>query len=120
LFEQMRNMDNGPQRQDIIDRMVEVVQRDAPWAFGFHPADYNLAHGWVYNLKPNTMANNKLKYQRIDAAYREQRRNEWNSPVYWPLVIIVFLALGGLAPAVIAWRRRESGMAQRSRTEPLP
>ena len=107
LFEQMRNMENGPQRLQIIDRMIEIVQRDAPWAFGFHPADYNLAHGWVHNLKPNTMANNELKYERIDPLLRERRRNEWNKPVYGPLLALVLLGLGAIAPAWVAWRRRE-------------
>ncbi len=111
LFEQMRNMENSAQRQDIIDRMVSIVQRDAPWAFGFHPADYNLAHGWVANIKPNTMANNELKYQRVDPVLREQRRDEWNRPVYGPLFMVALLVLGGVAPAVIAWRRRERSRA---------
>ncbi len=114
LFEQMRNMDNGPERQNIIDRMIAVVQRDAPWAFGFHPADYNLAHGWVHNIKPNTMANNELKYQRVDAALREKLRDEWNTPVLWPLLLVAVLALGAMAPAVIAWRRRERGLARQT------
>ncbi len=111
LFEQMRNMQNSPQRQQIIDRMVEILQRDAPWAFGFHPADYKLAHGWVGNVKPNTMANNELKYQRIDPVLRQQRRDEWNKPVYGPLVVVALLVIGGVAPAFIAWRRRERGRA---------
>jgi ABC-type transport system substrate-binding protein len=111
LFERMRNMENNPRRQEIIDRMVNILQRDAPWAFGFHPADYKLAHGWVNNIKPNTMANNELKYQSIDPALRERRRDEWNRPVYGPLVIVALLAIGGVAPAVIAWRRRERGKA---------
>jgi len=115
LFEQMRNIENGPQRQEIIDRMVKIVQRDAPWAFGFHPADYNLAHGWVHNIKPNTMANNELKYQRIDPLLREQRRNQWNKPVYGPLAVLLLLAVGGVAPAIIAWRRREKGRAAADR-----
>lgn len=120
LFEQMRNMENGPERQEIIDRMVAVLQKDAPWAFGFHPADYKLAHGWVYNIKPNTIANNELKYQRVDPAVREQRRDEWNSPVYGPLLVIVLLALAGLAPAIIAWRQREQGLAQKRSQESAP
>jgi len=120
LFEQMRNMQNSPPRQEIIDRMVKIVQRDAPWAFGFHPADYNLAHGWVYNVKPNTMANNELKYQRIDPVLREQRRDQWNRPVYEPLIIVVLLVIAGVAPAVIAWRRRERGQAGPERAGPMP
>ncbi len=57
LFERMKNMDNGPARQAIIDRMVEIVRRDAPWAFGFHPKQFMLHHGWYLNAKPNLMAN---------------------------------------------------------------
>ncbi|MGH8679402.1 MAG: ABC transporter substrate-binding protein, partial [Burkholderiales bacterium] len=92
LFDRMRNMENGPQRLAIIDRMVRIVQRDAPWAFGFHPADYTLTHAWVYNRKPNTMANNRMKYQRIDPRLREQMRGEWNHPVVWPLVALIAAA----------------------------
>ena len=114
LFEKMRNMENSPRRRDIIDRMVKTVQRDAPWAFGFHPTDYSLAHAWVFNLKPNKMANNGLKYQRIDPRLREQRRDQWNEPVFLPLVIVLLAVLAGLTPAVIAWRRRERAVAESS------
>jgi len=85
LFEQMKNMENSPGRQAIIDRMVEIVRRDSPWLWGFHPKNYVLQHGWVHNVKPNVMANNKLKYWRVDAAERDRLRREWNQPVHWPL-----------------------------------
>jgi len=111
LFEQMRNMESGPQRQAIIDRMVEILRHDAPWAFGFHPADYALAHGWVYNRKPNKMANNGLKYVRVDAAQREARRAQWNAPVLWPLLLIAVLAVALLIPGWRTWRHRETTAA---------
>ena len=31
------------------------------------------------------MANNKLKYWRVDARLRDHLRREWNQPVRWPL-----------------------------------
>jgi oligopeptide transport system substrate-binding protein len=111
LFEQMRNMENSPRRQEIIDHMVMTVQRDAPWSFGFHPTDYTLAHSWVFNLKPNKMANNGLKYQRIDPLLRERSRAQWNEPVYLPIVVVLLIALVGLMPAFVAWRRREQAVA---------
>jgi oligopeptide transport system substrate-binding protein len=111
LFEQMRNMENGPQRQAIIDRMIEILRFDAPWAFGFHPADYSLAHGWVYNRKPNKMANNGLKYLRVDSALREAMRARWNAPVLWPLLLVGLIALAVLIPGWRAWRRREHSAA---------
>jgi len=120
LFEQMRNMENSPRRREIIDRMVTTVQRDAPWAFGFHPTDYSLAHAWVFNLKPNKMANNGLKYQRIDPLLREQRRDQWNEPVFLPMLIVVLAAFAALTPAVIAWRRRERAVAEMPDTVRIP
>jgi ABC-type transport system substrate-binding protein len=111
LFEQMRAMENGPERQRIIDRMVAVARHDAPWIWGFHPKDYSLRHAWLLNRKTTKVGNNTLKYQRIDVALREQRRAEWNRPVLGPAL------LAGLALVIAAWpawrahRRRERGTA---------
>jgi oligopeptide transport system substrate-binding protein len=107
LFEQMRSMENSPERQRIIDEMVEILRHDAPWVWGFHPKDYTLAHAWLHNRKPNKVANNTLKYQRIDPMLRAEKRAEWNAPVLWPLLLTAVLAVAAVAPAVLAWRRRE-------------
>jgi ABC-type transport system substrate-binding protein len=107
LFDQMKSMPNGPQRQAVIDQMVEIVRHDAPWAWGMHPKSYSLLHNWYYNLKPNLMANNTLKYGRIDPLERQQLRAKWNRPVVWPLVLLLMVLIGVIAPAVIAYRRRE-------------
>ena len=85
LFEQMKNMENSPARQAIIDQMLEILRRDSPWLWGYHPKNYALKHSWLHNAKPNIMANNKLKYWRVDAKQRDQLRREWNQPVLWPL-----------------------------------
>jgi len=112
LFEQMKSMPNSTERQAIIDRMIDVLRQDAPWLWGFHPKDYALYHAWYNNLKPNKIAYNTLKYQRIDSALREQKRREWNSPLWWPLVLGALVLIAFALPAVIAWRRRERGTAQ--------
>lgn len=85
LFEKMKNMENSPARQAIIDRMLEIVRRDSPWLWGYHPKNYVLQHGWLSNVKANVMANNKLKYWRVDAKQRDVMRREWNQPALWPL-----------------------------------
>jgi oligopeptide transport system substrate-binding protein len=106
LFEQMRNMGNGEQRYRIIQSLQEMARRDATWIFGYHPKGFTLYHGWYKNLKPNLMANNQLKYTRIDTAERAEKRAEWNKPVIWPLLValVVFVLL--LIPAILAYRRR--------------
>ena len=107
LFEQMKNMENGPERQAIIDQMVTIAREDAPWVWGFHPKDYSLSHAWLKNAKPNNMARNGLKFLRIDVQQREQKRSEWNDPHVWPIVLIVLVLVLGSLPAYVGYRRRE-------------
>ena len=114
LFERMKSMANGPERQAIIDRMVEIARHDAPWVWSLFPKDYTLHHAWVKNRKPNTMANNGLKYQRIDPAVRAKMRREWNQPVVWPLALGAGLLVLSLVPAVVTFRRRERQTATTS------
>jgi len=106
LFEQMRNMDNGEQRYQIIQQLQEIVRRDAPWVFGLHPKSFSLFHGWYGNLKPNLMANNRLKYTRIDSTARAGKRQAWNKPLFWPLALGGLLLVLMLIPAINAYRRR--------------
>jgi oligopeptide transport system substrate-binding protein len=96
LFEQMKNMENSPARQAIIDRMLEIVRRDSPWLWGYHPKNYVLQHSWLSNVKANVMANNKLKYWRVDARRRGVLRRDWNQPARWPLWLgaVVLLLFG--------------------------
>ncbi len=107
LFEQMKNMKNGPGRQTVINRMVEILRKDAPWVFGFHPKDFVLYHDWYHNAKSNLMANNTLKYKRIDPQLRERQREAWNHPVVWPLGLILLLLVVSVIPAYIGYRRHE-------------
>ncbi|MEN8174372.1 MAG: ABC transporter substrate-binding protein [Pseudomonadota bacterium] len=112
LFDRMKNMPNGIERQQIIDRMTELLQHDAPWAWGFFPVDFVLHHDWYGNAKPNLMANNTLKYKRIDGDLRAVRRDEWNDPVTWPLWLAVLVFLVSLVPGVVLYRRRERSAAR--------
>ncbi|MBL8490656.1 MAG: ABC transporter substrate-binding protein [Rhodocyclaceae bacterium] len=111
LFERMKAMDNGPERQAIIDRMLSILHQDAPWVWGFHPKEYTLRHAWLKNRKPTKVGNNTLKYQRVEVAERERLRAEWNRPVIWPLAAGALVLLGIVLPAVIAHRRREKATA---------
>ena len=111
LFERMKAMPDGPARQAIIDRMVAILQHDAPWIFGFHPKSYSLQHGWVHNRKPGNIVRGTLKYQRVDVAAREAARAAWNRPVLWPLAVVALLLAAMVAPAVVHWRRHERATA---------
>lgn len=109
LFRQMENMDNGVERLRIVTEMTAMIQKDSPWVWGYHPVVFGLFHQWVENVKFNPMANNALKYLRVDAAKRDGLRAAWNAPVVWPVfAILAVLALITL-PAVMSARRRLAG-----------
>ena len=107
LFTEMKNMDNTPQRQAVIDQMLAILQHDAPWVWGFHPKSFTLYHDWLKNVKPNTMAHNTLKYKRVDPIEREKLRRQWNQPVLWPVWLLLAIIVATLVPAFITYRRKE-------------
>ena len=107
LFEQMRVLPDGEQRQQIIDQMVEIARHDAPWIWGFHPKRFTLFHAWNKNIKTHLMANNTMKYQRIDVALREKLQKQWNQPLWWPLWLTALMILLVLLPAWRLYLRRK-------------
>jgi len=111
LFNQMKSMSNGPDRQDIIDEMVEILRADAPWIWGFHPVAFSLHHNWYSNAKPNLMGNNTLKYKRIDPELRHEMRKQWNQPVLWPIILLSVLLIISIIPAWFTYKRREQSAA---------
>ena len=107
LFEQMKDMEHSPQRVQIIDRMIAILREDAPWLWGYHPKEFALYHAWYQNVKPNRMAYNTLKYYRIDPALRDQKRDEWNKPILWPIGAGITLLIIILLPAWITYRHKQ-------------
>ncbi len=112
LFDRMKNMNNGPERQQIIDEMIEILRWDAPWAWGFHPKAFSLFHSWYRNVKPNLMANNTLKYKRVDPILRGKLQREWNKPIFWPVWVFFLILIVTAIPAVVVYRRHERSAAQ--------
>ena len=53
LFEEMRFLDDGPRKNEVVRRMTEIVQYDAPWMFGYYPASGGAYQAWVGNAKPS-------------------------------------------------------------------
>ncbi|HHU94855.1 MAG TPA: ABC transporter substrate-binding protein [Alcaligenaceae bacterium] len=114
LFEKMRYLDDGPEKDAVIAKMVAIVQKDAPWMFGYVPNSGGVYQQWVKNAKPTQMVRNTLQFLRIDTDLRVQKQALWNQPVWWPLWVV--LAVLGLI-AALAWRAvraRERQTIQRS------
>lgn len=108
LFEKMKTMKNTPERMEIIRQMIEISREDAPWIWGIHPKSLALFHAWYRNVVPNAMANNTLKYKRIDAALRVEKQKQWNQPVVMPLFIMVLFVLIMLFSLRRIYRHRQN------------
>lgn len=112
LYAQMKAISNGEARLKMLKKMVEMVQRDAPWAWGFHPKDLVLYHGWYHNVYPNAMVNNGLKYKRLDETQRAQAQQAWNQPIVWPLWLVLLGVIVSIYPLWRAYQKRQNESVQ--------
>nr|WP_029934679.1 ABC transporter substrate-binding protein [Thiomicrospira pelophila] len=107
LFEQIRTMENTPERMEKLQEMLSIARQDAPWIWGLHPRSLSLYHSWYKNVWPNSLANNTVKYLAIDAEQRAQQQAQWNQPIVWPLWLIAGATLLLIIWAVWAYRQRQ-------------
>lgn len=114
LFDRMKVLDDGPDKQQLIDEMVQIVQKDAVWSFGYWPTSAAAYHQWIYNGKPTQIVRNHISYLRLDPDLRAQKIKQWNAPIWWPLPLLGAGLLAALWPAWRIWRRREQETAART------
>lgn len=116
LFDQMRNMPNTPERLALVEKMTEVIRHEANVVLSFYPKLYVLSHEWYKNGKLNMITDGTLKYRRVDPQVRASKREAWNKPKLWPLLLIALLIAAILIPAYQAYRRSEqkSGLRKSS------
>lgn len=107
LFKQIKTLPNSPQRLALVRQMIEIVQQDAPWAWGFYPKSLALYHRWYHNVWANPLANNTLKYKRIDPELRNQLQQQWNPPTLWPMLLMFVIAIGLIWPLSVAYQKRQ-------------
>jgi ABC-type transport system substrate-binding protein len=107
IYGQMKTFADGPERQAIIDRMVAIAQRDAPWAMGYFPYTSAAHQRWVKNYKPAILVRDHARYLRLDVPDRVAAVAQWNRPVRWPLLLMGALLLVLVLAARAQFRKRE-------------
>jgi ABC-type transport system substrate-binding protein len=114
LYDRLKFLEDGPEKQQVIDQMILLVQKDAVWSFGYFPTSAAAYHQWVSNGKPTQIIRNHIGYLRLNPALRTKKIAEWNQPIWWPMPLILLLLIAAVVPAWFAWRRREQETAARS------
>ena len=110
LFDEIKTMETSPERLTKVKKMISIARQDAPWVWGFHPKSMGLFHSWYDNVLPNDMANNTLKYKRINGEKRAEMQAQWNQPVIWPLVLFVLFILLSIYPLYRAYQARQTAV----------
>lgn len=106
LFLKMKLMPNSPERDALIQEMVQVLQKDSPWIWGFTPTDIMLRQAWVDPFKSNPLMRNTMKYMSIQPEKRVKARLAWNQPIRWPLVLGFLLLILLSIPAIYyTWQK---------------
>lgn len=66
LYERLRTLLPGPEKDRLCTRMAELVIEDCPWIFMYQPMDFALVHNWLKNYKPHNFPYTMAKYHRVD------------------------------------------------------
>ncbi len=118
-FAKMQYLEDGPEKQALVDKMTEILQEDAPALFGFYPSDVAAYHAWVTEAKPSSLVRNSLQYFGLKPEVRLARISEWNQPVLWPLAIILATIAALIVGARHTLRKREEKTLKRPTHSPF-
>jgi ABC-type transport system substrate-binding protein len=75
LYEQLRTMLPGPEKDRLCEQMVDIVIEDCPWVFLYQPMDFAVTHNWLKNYSLHDFPYTMTKYRRVD----NPAWNEWQA-----------------------------------------
>lgn len=75
LYEQLRTMLPGPEKDRLCEQMVDLVIEDCPWIFLYQPMDFAVVHNWLKNYSLHDFPYTMAKYRRVDNAAWDEWKN---------------------------------------------
>jgi ABC-type oligopeptide transport system substrate-binding subunit len=108
LYQAMKVRPNDAERAGIVSRMLAILERERPWIELYHREAYSLSHDWMINSKPMGISVPIRKYQDVDAGKRAQMQAAWNTPVRWPLYLVLIAIAAAAVPAVRTYYRERT------------
>ena len=109
LFGEVKAMDDTPEREALIHKMIAIVIEECPMIFNFHAPSYVLRHSWLKNGKSHSISGNYAKYIGVEPPVRQaywkvQDRPDRRVPLY-ALAFLVVVLLPGIVITSIRRRR---------------
>ncbi|MCK5675576.1 MAG: hypothetical protein KAH99_01015, partial [Verrucomicrobia bacterium] len=66
MYEEIRTMQDTPERTAIYEKMAGVIVEDCPWIFMYQPMGYALKHSWLENYASHDFPYGMGKYRRVN------------------------------------------------------
>ncbi len=73
LYEEIRIMQDSPERTAKYEEMARIIIEDCPWIFEYHSMSFALVHSWVKYYEPHDFPYGMSIYRDIDL----KTRNQW-------------------------------------------
>jgi ABC-type transport system substrate-binding protein len=71
LYEKIATMPSGPERRKLVCRLEEIIQDEAPWAYGIYEDEYRLAQRWLKGFHTAELVYTKWKFVDVDEKERD-------------------------------------------------
>ncbi len=65
LFEELKGLDDGPHKSNLMAQMEVLVNNDLPWVMQYYSRNYILYHDYFKNFRYSDIIYNNLKYIKI-------------------------------------------------------
>ncbi len=66
MYEEIRTLQDTPERTAIYEKMAGVIVEDCPWIFMYQPMGYALKHSWLENYVSHDFPYGMGKYRRVN------------------------------------------------------
>ena len=78
LYDQLRTLLPGPEKDQICQQMADIVIEDCPWIFMYQPKEFAVVHSWLKNFSLHDFPYTMVKYRRVDNAAWDEWKKQHN------------------------------------------
>jgi oligopeptide transport system substrate-binding protein len=77
LYEEIRIMQDSPERMAKYEEMARIVIEDCPWIFEYQSMSFALVHSWLENFEPHDFPYGMGIYRNMNLEKRRQWMKEF-------------------------------------------